>query len=973
MAFSRGGMRFWRSNIVRQALGMTMDAERWRHIERLYHAALEHEPGQRSEFLAEVCGRDEGLRRELELLLVEDGSREDLFHRPAWEGAPSLLDRVTSSPLAPGAQLGPYRIEALIGTGGMGSVYKARDTRLGRAVAIKISANEFGNRFEREARTISVLNHPHVCTLYDIGPNYLVMEYVEGDTLAARLRKGPLPVEQVLHYGSQIADALAAAHSQGVIHRDLKPGNIIITKTGVKVLDFGLAKFTGPTGTATRGASSITGSHILVGTLGYMAPEQLEEKECDSRTDIFALGLVLYEMVTGRRVFAGSTRAAVISETMRCEPPLAGIAAPHLAHIIECCLARDPANRWQSAYDAKMELEWAGKSQLLISPHQPAQAPERQRRAWNYVLAGVLVLVAAGFLVAALWQVPPAGALKVTPFASEAEVETMPAWSPKGDRIAYAADVNGILQIFTKALNLSTPTQMTHQKSWCYRPAWSEDGTLIYFLSAEGLWSIAVAGGQPHLVLTGFSVAAVSPEGKSLAVLRRDAGGRAQIALSSPVGTPLRPYTNLAIAGLTLDEKSSSFAFTRDGRYLGVIADNRGQPQFWRIPIAGGIPQRMAYSGRNFTFFAWLGDGKRIVTAFTGSQYSPSFIANLQTGKSYPLTAGSARDGYPAPSPDGHTLAYVTGEALYGVIEVPLNGSPPHEVIASSRQAVAPSWAPDGAHFAYITARSGMAEIWLRNRVDGSERRIAGQKEFGVEESQFFDCAISPDGNHIAYRRYWGPQEIWISPLSGEAPVRLWNDPARVSQRGPTWSPDGDWIAYYSNPGGKYAILKIRVGANAPPEVVTYTDGSAPPQWSPLGNWIAFRDGNRMRIVSPDGKVNRTISQQRWETYGWSKDGSSLYGIAPDEGRRLILRRVDLGTGRESRIGDLGPTPAGFDLANHEASFWYRGFSLHPDGKSFLTSVYHLQSHIWLMEDFDRPTRLLELLWKRPLPLKGSP
>ena len=197
----------------------------------------------------------------------------------------------------------------------------------------------------------------------------------------------------------------------------------------------------------------------------------------------------------------------------------------------------------------------------------------------------------------------------------------MPAWSPKGDRIAYVADVNGVLQVFTKALGLSTSTQMTNQKSWCYNPAWSDDGTRIYFLSAGGLHSVSVAGGQSQLVLSGFSKAAVSPDGKSLAVLSRDADGRNKLAFSLPLGAPLRPYQHPAIANLVLEGTSSSLAFTRDGRYLGVISDNRGQPQFWRIPVAGGTPERMAYSGRNFTFFAWL-DGKRIVTAFTGSQYS---------------------------------------------------------------------------------------------------------------------------------------------------------------------------------------------------------------------------------------------------------------------------------------------------------------------------------------------------------------
>src|SRR6202521_5606314 len=315
-----------------------MNEERWRQIEELYDSARQCEAGGRSAFLEEACHGDVELRREVEALLAQEDSR------------PTLIGQPTQTIVGPGAQLGPYKIEAPIGAGGMGSVYRAVDTRLGRKVAIKICAQQFSGRFEREARAISSLNHPHICTLYDVGPNYLVMELVEGETLAARLQKGRLPVKMALLYASQIADALAAAHALGITHRDLKPQNIMITKSGVKVLDFGLAK--SPTD------ETLTVTRAVMGTPAYMAPEQLEGKECDARSDIYALGLVLYEMAAGKRLPRG-------------QPPLMEGLPPQFAHVIERCLESEPDNRWQSASDVNRELEWAGKTQPPAAPGPP--------------------------------------------------------------------------------------------------------------------------------------------------------------------------------------------------------------------------------------------------------------------------------------------------------------------------------------------------------------------------------------------------------------------------------------------------------------------------------------------------------------------------------------------------------------------------------------------------------------------------
>jgi serine/threonine protein kinase/tetratricopeptide (TPR) repeat protein len=333
-----------------------MTPERFRQIEELYHAAREGTAEEREALLAQT---DPELRRELESLLAQCSTGEFL-ERPAIQNASQLLEDATRTELTAGATLGPYRIESKLGEGGMGEVFRAIDTRLGRAVAVKTTQERFSARFEREARTIASLNHPNICTLHDVGPNYLVMELVVGETLGARLKNGPLPLQMVLLYASQIAAALIEAHGKGVIHRDLKPGNIMIAKSGIKVLDFGLAK----SGTD----ETVTASHMVVGTPAYMAPEQRARKPADARTDLYSFGCVLYEMLTGARV--GSQRRRIPSRK--------------LEKIVNRCLEEEPGRRWQSAAELQQELA-------------AVTLPGR----WTRIAAGaaaILALCAAGYV-----------------------------------------------------------------------------------------------------------------------------------------------------------------------------------------------------------------------------------------------------------------------------------------------------------------------------------------------------------------------------------------------------------------------------------------------------------------------------------------------------------------------------------------------------------------------------------------------
>jgi serine/threonine protein kinase len=377
----------------------------------------------------------------------------------------------------------------------MGEVYKARDTRLGRLVAIKIAAAQFSSRFESEARAISALNHPNICTLHDIGPNYLVMELVDGETLAALLRKGALPIDRVLFYGARIADALAAAHAQGITHRDLKPANIMVVKSGIKVLDFGLAKMTLPDET-------VTASNVALGTPAYMSPEQREGRPCDARTDIFALGLVLYEMATGKRYSSAQDGPAMNGLPIQ------------FAHVVERCLEPEPENRWQSVRDVRAELEWGARTPSAQIPQYKSRAP--------WISGGVVVisvlLTLSAFLIG-FWRSAPSsagGVQPVTRFAIDlAPTEQFPidvalpgflGVAPDG-RVFYAMRRDGTVQLYVRGLG-DLEAALIPGTEGAMMPFLSPDGNWIGFASKGELRRVSASGG-PAETLT----AAVSPRG----------------------------------------------------------------------------------------------------------------------------------------------------------------------------------------------------------------------------------------------------------------------------------------------------------------------------------------------------------------------------------------------------------------------------------------------------------------------------
>ncbi|HEV2022919.1 MAG TPA: protein kinase, partial [Terriglobales bacterium] len=413
--------------------------------------------------------------------------------------------------IAPGTRLGPYEILAAAGAGGMGEVYRARDTRLDRTVAVKVLSTRLADRpdlqkrFEREARTISKLSHPHICTLHDVGQqegvDFLVMEYLEGETLGHRLERGPLPVEQTLKYGTEIAEALEAAHRQGITHRDLKPGNVMLTKAGAKLMDFGLAKLVeqpapvavalwemADAPTLPSGEKSLTEEGVIVGTFQYMAPEQLEGKEADARTDIFALGMVLYEMATGHPAFTGKTKASVIAAILSSEPkPLRDvqpITPAALDRLLRVCLAKNPDERWQSAHDIKLQLEGIRNGEEVAAPTARRAAPM-----WRWIVVAVLLAALAGYAGGRWGRSEPTKApvyrTALPPPAGHFYVAYDFAISPDSSRLAFTAtSADGVTTLWVKSLATNTDQEISGTQGAVY-PFWSPDGRAIGFF-AEG-------------------------------------------------------------------------------------------------------------------------------------------------------------------------------------------------------------------------------------------------------------------------------------------------------------------------------------------------------------------------------------------------------------------------------------------------------------------------------------------------------
>src|SRR6202171_5556765 len=685
--------------------------------------------------------------------------------------------------LALGTKLGPYEIVAPLGSGGMGEVYRARDARLDRTVAIKILPTQFSSdpvykqRFEREARTISQLNHPHICVLHDIGHqdgiDYLVMECVEGETLAKRLEKGPLPQEQALKLGAQIADALDKAHRNGIVHRDLKPGNIMLTASGAKLLDFGLAKPAAPlaslaTLTATKQESPITEQGTIVGTFQYMSPEQIEGKELDGRSDIFSLGAVLYEMVTGKKAFEGKSQLSVASAILEKNPEpistLQPLTPPALDRTIRVCLAKEPEERWPSARDLLFELKWIADGGSQAGLRSEGTPRSRTYNLLSWTLVSVLSLSALVLLIISRQRGPASAApvrfLIHPPENSYINAEGRVAVSPDGRHLTFVAPgSNGKDVLWVRSFDSLTARSLAGTEGALF-PFWSPDSRWIgFFANRLTLHKIDISGGPP------ISVAS---------------------ALAGNGGT-----------------------WSRDG----VIVFGTGATRLlYRVSAAGGeaVPltkrEKTVTIGRLGPYF--LPDGNHYL--YEGPQSGAGhaiYVSSLDSDTSKLLVHGGSSPAYQ----QGYLL-YLLGTTLIAqpFDEKRLEDCGDASALAERVQFFSPS--QTGAVLAYWTgAAENLPQLtWF----DRSGNRIG---KLGDPVRQFH-IRLSPDGTKVAAEIYdrqvnsmYFESDIWLYDVARGVKSRLTSGPG--SARSPCWSPDGKHIIFSSDRKGHYDLYEKAVDA----------------------------------------------------------------------------------------------------------------------------------------------------------------
>ena len=850
--------------------------------------------------------------------------------------------------IASGTQLGSYRVDSLIGEGGMGQVYRGLDTRLGRTVAIKVlpshlSSNELlRERFEREARAISALSHPHICTLFDVGRHdgieFLVMEHLEGETLADRLARGPLPLEQVIRYGSEIAGALASAHRSGIVHRDLKPGNVMITKSGAKLLDFGLAKVASPVLSSpdapTEQHKPLTAEGTLLGTFQYMAPEQVEGRDADTRTDMFAFGALLYEMVTGKRAFDGSSKASVIASILNRQPPSIASAAPAtppaLDRLIRACLAKNPDERLQSAQDAALQMQWIGEA----PEGEVQQRVPRWRKAWlpAVLLALLALAVVTNFIGRSaapqkgvhLSMVPPPG-----------YDMDLPAISPSGD-LAFFADRGTDRVLFVRGLNEAQPRQLT--AAYGQSPFWSPDGKWIGYFSGSRILKIAATGGTPEVVAEvgpgyggswssdgtivyghGSNVlhAVSSTGGRPRVLSRLDAARREHIhgwPVTLPDGAgvlylaaslseanrifhiPLRGGTTTEImaADAIVGYSDPYLLFVRQGDIYAVRFDAK------KLRVTGE-PRRIA---EQVHFDANEGAASASVNAEGILVFRPRYREKRRmvwydrAGQPSGIALEAENITRPRLSPDGRRMLltqFIGESGTRGVFSVDLIRGTRTLLTPPPRVGFDPVWLRDGERFVFSSATaSGDTGLFVQHDDPqspplplwvGSGSTIVFDAGAGSSGKEAVN--VTPDGKQVIVREWVSAAsyDLWLVPVDGSPRAPLLRTPASES-----WadiSPNGRLLAYTSDATGTQEVY-VR----------------------------PFQGGKSVRVSTTGAAILR-----------WSRDGTELFFNSLD--KTLMSTRVV-----SAEPLDMAPPERLFQFESNA----HYSYELSVDGKKFLVN-----------------------------------
>ena len=826
--------------------------------------------------------------------------------------------------LAAGSRLGPYEIVSAIGAGGMGEVYRARDTRLERTVAIKVlpehltSDTDLRQRFEREAKTISQISHPHICALYDVGRegdrDYLVMELLEGETLAARLDKGPLPSEQLLRYGIEIADALDKAHRLGIVHRDLKPGNVMITKSGVKLLDFGLAKFqeaardklaSGVSVLKTEAQKSqpLTERGTVLGTFQYMAPEQLEGGEADARSDIFAFGALLYEMATGKKAFSGKSQASLAGSILRDDPTsvteIAPMMPPALNRVIKTCLAKDPEDRFQTAHDVKLQLQWVaeGGSQAGVPAPVAARRKSRERLAWGVAAAGLLAAAALGVAFVRRAPVQPR-AVRFDIAAPEGIIAIdAPRVSPDGRYIAFnATDSEGKTRIWVRPLN-ALEAQPLNGTEGTGRPFWSPDSRFLGFIAEGKLKKIEVTGGPAQKICD----APTGADGSwsTQGVILYDGTGKDPIyRVPAAGGSPV------AAVNPKKDGQVGWPEFLPDGRHF-IYMDIGAKPEdsAYRVGSVDSTESKSFAPAQTLVTYAPPGyllfvRDKTLVA----QRFDPKAIKT--TGEPIPLAEHIGTDSVGlatfSVSRDG-TLAYRTGDSGGRLLWVDAAGKE-LEALGERGEYFNPALSRAGDRLAVDLndPRSGKTDVWIRDLARGVNSRFT----FG--EGNNSNPIWSPDGATVVFRSDRnGLPDLYEKPASGQGEEKLLfkSDEAKL----PTdWSRDGRYIAFCSqgqkNSWNAFALPTF--GDRKPVRIVEGPFIELMPRFSPDVRFVVYQsnESGRAEIYVQSFPVSSgkwQVSNSGGSDPAWSGDGKKLFYRAADQ----KLMAVDVEAGETFKAG----------------------------------------------------------------------
>jgi serine/threonine protein kinase len=790
--------------------------------------------------------------------------------------------------LAPGSRLGPYEIVAPLGAGGMGEVYRARDPRLGREVAIKVlpqhlSANpEVRARFEREAKAVAALSHPHICALYDVGTHdgadYLVMELLEGETLAARLGRGPLPLAELLRVGAQIADALDKAHRKGLVHRDLKPANVMLTKSGAKLLDFGLARGTGLASGGADAASSptltraLTTEGAIVGTFLYMSPEQLEGKDADGRSDLWALGCVLYEMATGTRAFAGGSQASLISSIMKDEPraiaELSPLSPPALERVICACLAKDPEERLQTAHDARLHLQWLaeGGSQsgaTAVADGSRGRTGRRSARRLLPLLVGALGLAALAFWASARLaprpptlslQVPIPPTLRLTPFWSNNAI------SPDGGSVVSVVErAENDQGLWLWNLKSATPTPLSGTER-AYFPSWSPDSRSIAFFRAgeDGLFRVPAAGGPVTRVCDAAWGRGVSWGRKGILVYAPNASGP---LMSVPAGGGV-PVQVTALDAARQEGAHRYPYFLPDGEHFLFAALPAG-PAGFEIYV-GSLGSR---------------DAKRIMQSDCAPIYAePGYLVFVQGGKVMVQRFDTKRL-----EPVGGKLAIADAPAPADFTAEPV------ATASRNQRLLFPSIAVPDA------------------RVEWLDRSGASRGVIALPAGAWTVGALSPDARFATATK---GSDLWQLDLGRAITTRV--APGVHSQLATAWSPDGRRIAMDAESRGRSEILLLNAGGSGAIDTLRALDAL----FQDVADWSS--DGRSLLVAVMD-RPGTKAAETNWDLWAVPLAGGGQpvpylrtpnferYGRISPDGRWAVCEVLD--GAQEEIFVDSYPVP----------------------------------------------------------------